>query len=203
MSENERTLVLVHNLEQSAILNTLVYLDESWKPLQSGTSISQQVYVLKNMSEPIIVEKVYERSKVLEKKLLTELAIKLNEHHGTLLSERAWKIILGHWLRMYSQIVCKHTVAIQEAFGDGISEVFVDKQIDEIATPVDTSDANYGFENKNMIERICKEVCLAMQKNLTYIVIPKNKSTEPSLNHPHLKYRAGLKEKIQEKLKKI
>ena len=203
MSENARSLVLVHNLEYSANQNDLVYLDESWKPVEKGAIFTHKNSFVMNQYQPTLPQEVHQKSQALEKKLLAELALKLNAYHGTSLSERAWRIILGHWLRMYSQIVCKYTIAIQKAYSEGVSEVYLNKQIADLETPLDTSEANYYFESKKTIEMICAETYQAMQKTIPCTAIPINGSKKLRLNYTHLNYKASLNEKIQDKIKSI
>ncbi len=201
MTQNKRTLVLVHNREYSAFRGDEIYLDQSWKLDYGGSDSNQKHSFIMNMIDSSDLEKIHQKSRELEKKLLTDLALTLNCHHETTLSERAWKIILGHWLRMYSQTVCKYIYAIQRAYDNEVSEVLLNEAKYDFEPPLDTSEASSYFENKKIIELICKEACLAMQKNISYNLSDRSESNTITSNFPLLKYKASFSEKLNAKLK--
>jgi putative transferase (TIGR04331 family) len=94
----------------------------------------------------------------LESNLLSELTPILNSFHNVGLTERSWKIIIGHWLRAYSRIITKHAMLIEKAINDGeveISEVILRDLRSTLDPPHDTQSALHEFEQWDFVERVC------------------------------------------------
>jgi putative transferase (TIGR04331 family) len=154
MTSKKTRLNLIHSLYELDGHPNHVYLETAWIPSES-INVSQP----KNLLVPPISKKeLLATSMNLESNLLSELTPILNSFHNVGLTERSWKIIIGHWLRAYSRIITKHAMLIEKAINDGeveISEVILRDLRSTLDPPHDTQSALHEFEQWDFVERVC------------------------------------------------
>ncbi|QTR46433.1 LIC12162 family protein [Thiothrix litoralis] len=96
----------------------VVFLGE-WCLLHSRKHIWQEMDAVVAPSyglEPTQKDADYAEAKSLEQKILPKLSEILNKHHNKQYSQRSWKIILGHWLRRYINVIINRTKSLEQCF---------------------------------------------------------------------------------------
>ncbi len=152
---------------------------------------------------PIALGTLLVKSKTLEEDLLSYLRGELNKIHHEELSEKAWQIIIGHWVRGYSRLITKYSLLIQKAISEkdfAFSEVHLRVITDKLNVPYDTEEAIKSFEKFDLIERICATIYNELADpyvKVVYFSKDQNKEKSPPKRLP---YKAKISEKIISKI---
>lgn len=64
--------------------------------------------------EPVQKDKDYVEAIAIENKILPQITVILNQYHNTHYTQRSWKIILGHWLRRYINVIINRTKTLEQ-----------------------------------------------------------------------------------------
>jgi len=152
---------------------------------------------------PIALETLLVKSKTLEDDLLSYLGGELNKIHHEELSEKAWQIIIGHWVRGYSRLITKYSLLIQKAISEkdiAFSEVHLRVITDKLNVPYNTDEAIKSFETFDFIERICATIYNEIaDPNVKVVYFSKDQYKEVS-SPKRLPYEAKIYEKIISKI---
>lgn len=90
----------------------------------------------------------YAESRAMEEKLFVILCVALNHHHGTQHDSRFWRIVLGHWLRRYVDVIFNRVRTLQlclQAHQFGGTTTFSDDRY-ALAT-LDSNSAIWAFDD--------------------------------------------------------
>ncbi|CAN2170851.1 Putative transferase, LIC12162 family [Candidatus Nanopelagicaceae bacterium] len=86
--------------------------------------------------------KLLEQSRTIEDEILPYLTSLLNKAHDEDMSARAWKIILGHWVRMFSQAYVYRKYRIEELLKDhDFESAFIDAKYQRNYAPMHMEEA--------------------------------------------------------------
>lgn len=120
----------------------------------------------------------------VERSILPDLSNALNSLHDFNYSDRAWRIIVGHWLRRFIQVCLNRKNAITTCYQNYSVEklILLDRRQIPLA-PADSSDAVIKFSsaewNEAFIGKIASDYNLG---HIEYFTKPENKAA-PTLNH--------------------
>jgi putative transferase (TIGR04331 family) len=87
-------------------------------------------------------------ARAVESRILKKIIIILNDYHEVNYSERCWKILLGHWLRRYVEVVYNRHLNIQNAFSKfNINKVVLSRHSSSDLISKNSRDANTFFSD--------------------------------------------------------
>ena len=123
------------NLESNLIFISNYCLLYSKKKIVSQFKYKILGAYFDNNKEKEIHEK---RARNFEEKIFEDLCVYLNKFHSSNYSRRFWRILIGHWLRRYINIIYGRAQALQKCLGENNVNSFTHFKYD-----------NYSLSTKN------------------------------------------------------
>ena len=102
-------------------------------------------------------DKMHNEIRIFQEKLLKILSKILNEHHKVKLSDREWKILMGHWLRRGTETILNRIYIVKASIEDfNLKGIYEFKKYDlSVDTPLTfISAANDNKWNSALISKI-------------------------------------------------
>lgn len=201
---SKSTLILARDLRFDTHDKKIIFLDRSWMRMMPNPEQKIKFDYIEVISESLDVSEILRRSRSLEKTLLKELSETLNSYHKESLSTRAWQIMLGHWVRIYTQMVTKCVVAIESALENHeITEALVGEFNNDFPTPENTAETVSIFEENSALEFVCGHVLREIWGDKNAARISKSNCKVEVKPNSSLTYQPSIIEKVIDKLKVI
>ena len=192
MVNDKFTLVLVHDYEENKDYSRILRIDESWLKENSNSVNAETASYFASPDE------ILKKSRDLEDYLIDKLSTILNYHHNINFSKQGWKIILGHWIRMHSQMFSRYFILLERASQYHEVEKIVVAE-NYIQAPLDTSACVHYFEDPRVSEYFALEISKEIFNSAQFISV--GSKLDHFLTKKNKNYNATINEKIESKIR--
>lgn len=193
MSSNAKHIVFSLNKETWDSSKNYILLDESFIetiPVNRKSEIKYEVApnLFNNQAEKDLA---LVDLKKIEVDLLKSVVTILNDYHKVNYSERFWKILLGHWMRVYIQQIyykaktieniCTQNYFLEAETIEALDTLFTSRNLNDFYAYCNDAHWNFRINSKIFLKIKSKKNCIeiAVKKQNTPLVVAKKEKYNP------------------------